>query len=60
MDDKERYQRGMSRRRKILGEAWVDRAEANKTAFNADFQDFITRYWFDADASLCDCVGIEP
>ncbi len=31
MDDKERHQRGMTRRRKILGDAWVDRAESNST-----------------------------
>jgi 4-carboxymuconolactone decarboxylase len=43
MDDKERHAAGMARRRKVLGNAWVDRAEANKTPFNADFQDFITR-----------------
>lgn len=44
MDDKERYERGMSKRRKVLGNAWVDKANANKTPFNAEFQDFITRY----------------
>jgi 4-carboxymuconolactone decarboxylase len=44
MDDKERHQRGMSRRREVLGNAWDDRANAGKTAFNAEFQDFITRY----------------
>jgi len=44
MDDKERYDKGMARRRKVLGDAWVDRAEQGKTAFNAEFQDFITRY----------------
>ena len=43
MDDKERYQRGAAARRKILGDAWVDRADAGRTAFNADWQDFITR-----------------
>jgi 4-carboxymuconolactone decarboxylase len=43
MDDKERYERGMAKRRKVLGNAWVDRANAKKTAFNAEFQDFITR-----------------
>ena len=43
MDDKERYERGMARRRKILGNDWVDRANAKKTAFNEEFQDFITR-----------------
>jgi 4-carboxymuconolactone decarboxylase len=43
MDEKERYDRGMARRRKVLGNAWVDRANAKKTAFNEEFQDFITR-----------------
>jgi 4-carboxymuconolactone decarboxylase len=42
MDD--RYDRGMAKRRKVLGNAWVDRANAGKTAFNSEFQDFITRY----------------
>jgi 3-oxoadipate enol-lactonase/4-carboxymuconolactone decarboxylase len=44
MDDKERHQRGMTRRRKVLGNAHVDRAIASQTPFNAEFQDFITRY----------------
>ena len=43
MDEKERYDRGMVQRRKVLGDAWVDRANANKTVFNEEFQDFITR-----------------
>ena len=43
MDDKERFERGMARRRKVLGNAWVDRANAKKTPFNEEFQDFITR-----------------
>ena len=43
MDDKERYERGMARRRKVLGNAWVDRANSKKTPFNEEFQDFITR-----------------
>jgi 4-carboxymuconolactone decarboxylase len=34
----------MARRRKVLGNAWVDRANANKTALNEEFQDLITRY----------------
>lgn len=33
----------MARRRKVLGNAWVDRATAHKTPFNAEFQEFITR-----------------
>ena len=44
MDDSERRESGMKQRRKVLGNAWVDRANANKTAFNSEFQDFITRY----------------
>ncbi|HRQ38615.1 MAG TPA: 4-carboxymuconolactone decarboxylase [Chloroflexota bacterium] len=37
-----RFEEGMSVRRAVLGDAHVDRAEANKTAFDADFQQFIT------------------
>ncbi|HWC95037.1 MAG TPA: carboxymuconolactone decarboxylase family protein [Pseudolabrys sp.] len=44
MDDSERHERGTAKRRKVLGEAWVDRSLKNKTPFNAEFQDFITRY----------------
>jgi 4-carboxymuconolactone decarboxylase len=44
MDDKEHYERGMAMRRKTLGAAHVNRADAGKTPFNADFQDLITRY----------------
>ena len=43
MDEKERHERGMARRRQVLGNEWVDRANAKKTPFNAEFQDFITR-----------------
>jgi 4-carboxymuconolactone decarboxylase len=43
MAEDERYRRGASVRRKILGHAWVDRAEANRNTFNAEWQDFITR-----------------
>jgi 4-carboxymuconolactone decarboxylase len=44
VDDSERHESGMKRRRKVLGNAWVDKANAGKTAFNAEFQDIITRY----------------
>jgi 4-carboxymuconolactone decarboxylase len=44
MDDQERHEKGMIRRRKVLGNAWVDRANANKTPLNEEFQEFITRY----------------
>jgi 4-carboxymuconolactone decarboxylase len=43
MDEKDRYDKGMSQRRKALGNAWVDRANAKKTALNSEFQEFITR-----------------
>ncbi len=43
MDDKERHARGMAARRKVLGHAWVDKANAGMTAFNREFQDYITR-----------------
>jgi len=48
MDDKERHDTGMAKRRKVLGNEWVDRSIVKKTPFNAEFQDFITRYaWGD-------------
>jgi 4-carboxymuconolactone decarboxylase len=37
-----RYDQGMAVRRAVLGDAHVGRAEANKTAFDAPFQQFIT------------------
>lgn len=44
MDERERHRQGMAVRRQVLGHAHVDRAEARKTAFTAEFQDLITRY----------------
>lgn len=38
----ERYAKGMETRRAVLGDAHVDRAEANKTEFDAPFQQLIT------------------
>ena len=43
MDEKERYQRGMDKRRKVLGNAWVDRQTGNKNPFTEEFQEYITR-----------------
>ena len=43
MDHKEQHARGMAVRRKVLGNAWVDKQNAAKTAFSDDFQDMITR-----------------
>jgi 4-carboxymuconolactone decarboxylase len=37
-----RYEQGMKTRRNVLGNAHVDRAEANKTPFDAPFQELIT------------------
>lgn len=44
MTSDELHAKGMKKRRAILGDAHVDRAEAEKTAFNHDFQNLITRY----------------
>ena len=44
MSDRERHEAGMKVRRAVLGDAYVDRAEKNKTALNEPFQDLITRY----------------
>ena len=38
----DRYEKGMATRRAVLGDAHVDRAEANKSAFDAPFQSMIT------------------
>ena len=39
---------GMKTRREVLGDEYVDQAEANKTALTADFQALITKYaWGD-------------
>lgn len=37
-----RYEQGMATRRKVLGDAHVNRAEAVKTAFDEPYQDLIT------------------
>lgn len=47
MDEKQRYDAGMQVRRAVLGDAHVDRTLQNRTPFNEDFQDFITRYAWD-------------
>ncbi len=48
MDDKQRLDQGTAKRRKVLGDAWVDKSAANRNGFNADFLDLISRYaWGD-------------
>jgi len=42
MSKSARYEEGMATRRKVLGNAHVDRAEAAKTALDAPYQDLIT------------------
>lgn len=44
MNERERHSKGMKVRKKVLGKAHVERAEARKNKFNAPFQDLITRY----------------
>ncbi|MBR1222863.1 carboxymuconolactone decarboxylase family protein [Bradyrhizobium sp. U87765 SZCCT0131] len=44
MDDNERRAGGDKQRRKVLGNAWVDKSAAGRNSFNADFLDLITRY----------------
>ena len=41
-EETKKFETGMSVRRAVLGDAHVDRAEASKTAFDEDFQRFIT------------------
>ena len=38
----EKYEKGMQIRKSVLGEAHVERAEANKSEFDLDFQRLIT------------------
>lgn len=44
MDETERHERGTRARRAVLGDAYVDRAQATATPFTAEFQDLIVRY----------------
>jgi 4-carboxymuconolactone decarboxylase len=44
MDESERREAGLKIRRRVLGNAHVDRATAQTTPLTAEFQDLITRY----------------
>jgi len=47
-DRQDDFERGLKNRRSVLGDAWVERSTAGANAFNAEFQDFITRFaWND-------------
>lgn len=43
MDEKQRYDRGMAVRRKVLGKDYVDKSTAGINDFTREFQDYITR-----------------
>ena len=42
MENEELFDKGMKTRRSVLGNEHVDKAEANKTDFDKDFQEYIT------------------
>lgn len=44
MNDEQRYEQGLQVRSEVLGKAHVDRSLENLNEFNADFQNFISRY----------------
>jgi 4-carboxymuconolactone decarboxylase len=44
MDERERFEKGLSVRRAVLGDAHVDRSLQSRNEFNEEFQDLITRY----------------
>jgi 4-carboxymuconolactone decarboxylase len=44
VDDAERERAGITARRRVLGDAHVDRATARTTPLTAEFQDLLTRY----------------
>lgn len=47
--DKEVYERGLARRRKVLGDAYVDKNIGSADDFNRDFQRIVTQYaWGEA------------
>ena len=41
MDTSERIKRGAEMRRKVLGDAWVEKTASNRNAFNAEWLDTI-------------------
>jgi len=44
LNERARFEAGLSVRRPVLGAAYVDRALANRSALSAEFQDLVTRY----------------
>jgi 4-carboxymuconolactone decarboxylase len=46
--DKERFNKGLAKRRATLGAEYVDKALANATSFSKEFQELITEYCWGA------------
>ncbi|RTZ48023.1 4-carboxymuconolactone decarboxylase [Candidimonas sp. SYP-B2681] len=44
MNEKDRYEQGLSVRREVLGTKHVDKSLTNRTSLTTDFQELITRY----------------
>ncbi len=44
MDEKARYECGLTQRRKVLGDGYVERSLAARTEFNSEIQEIITRH----------------
>ena len=44
MDERERYENGLTARRAVLGDAHVNCSLENRNDFNTEFQELITRY----------------
>lgn len=44
LNERARFEAGLSVRRPVLGAAYVDRALASRSALSAEFQDLVTRY----------------
>lgn len=44
MDEKDRYEAGLAKRKQVLGDAYVEAALTKGGPFNTEFQELITRY----------------
>ncbi len=46
--DKERFERGLAKRKAVLGDAYVEKSLANATEFSRDFQEILTEFCWGA------------
>lgn len=46
--DKERFERGLAKRKEVLGEAYVEESLANASEFSRDFQEILTEFCWGA------------